>query len=205
MNLFYKFLSKIYNKLEQANQFCIEQNIRSNPRITLGNNVIFGKSSSISSKEARILIGDNTWFYGVINVFSYDNKCEVSIGEDCYIGDLTRIWASRSIYIGDRVLIAHNVNIFDNTTHPIDKIERFQHECLVKTNTLNGANFSSLHVAPVIIKDDVWIGCNSIILKGVTIGEGSIIAAGSVVTHDVPSNVLVGGNPAKIIRVMENV
>lgn len=96
-------------------------------------------------------------------------------------------------------MIAHNVNIFDNDTHPTDYLERRQDAenilCYGKFE-----DFSSLKKAPVMIGDDVWIGCNSIILKGVTIGNGSIVAAGSVVTKDVPANVIVGGNPAKILK-----
>jgi len=57
--------------------------------------------------------------------------------------------------------------------------------------------------APVIIEDRVWIGCQAIILAGVTIGRGSVVAAGAVVTKDVPSGMLVGGNPARVIRETE--
>ncbi|MBD8084298.1 acyltransferase [Chryseobacterium sp. GCR10] len=61
-------------------------------------------------------------------------------------------------------------------------------------------DWSNVKEEKVIIKDKAWIGFNSIILKGVTIGEGSIVGAGSVVTKSVPDWTIVGGNPAKIIR-----
>jgi acetyltransferase-like isoleucine patch superfamily enzyme len=57
-----------------------------------------------------------------------------------------------------------------------------------------------LRTAPVIIKDNVWIGMNAIVLKGVTIGENAVIAAGAVVSRDVPANVVVAGNPAVIVK-----
>ena len=65
---------------------------------------------------------------------------------------------------------------------------------------IENKNWSVVSSAPILIKNNVWIGMNVIILKGVTIGEGAIVAAGSVVTKDVPDWTLVGGNPAKIIK-----
>ena len=67
-------------------------------------------------------------------------------------------------------------------------------------NYYHGTEDNSVQSAPVIIEDRVWIGCNVIVLAGVTIGRGSIIAAGSVVTKSVPPGMLVAGNPAKEIR-----
>ena len=64
-------------------------------------------------------------------------------------------------------------------------------------------DFSTLRSVPIKIGNDVWIGCNSIILKGVTIGDGAIVAAGSVVTKDVPDYAVVGGAPAKVIRFLD--
>ena len=84
-----------------------------------------------------------------------------------------------SITIGKDACISNEVIIRDNDAHMID---------------------GNMSKAEIVIGDHVWVGARSIILKGVTIGNGAIIAAGSVVTHDVPENVLVGGVPAKIIR-----
>lgn len=83
------------------------------------------------------------------------------------------------IEIGDGVEISENVTIRDSDNHSI-----------------NGQPISS----PVIIKDHVWIGINATILKGVTIGKGAVIAAGALVTQDVPAGALVGGVPAKVIK-----
>lgn len=84
-----------------------------------------------------------------------------------------------SITIGDDVLISENVTIRDSDNH-----------------NLQGSKVT----APIVIQDRVWIGMNAIILKGVTIGEGAVVAAGAVVTHDVPAHTLVAGVPAKVIR-----
>jgi len=95
--------------------------------------------------------------------------------------------AAEMITIGNRVALGANAIIVDTDFHPLDPARR-----LMRPN--DG------ETAPVIIEDEVFIGMNSLILKGVTIGQGSVIGAGSVVTHDVPKHVIVAGNPARIIR-----
>jgi acetyltransferase-like isoleucine patch superfamily enzyme len=60
------------------------------------------------------------------------------------------------------------------------------------------------HTAPIVIGDHVWIGTNSLVLKGVTVGDGAVVAAGSVVTRDVPASTLVAGVPAKPVRTIEH-
>lgn len=104
----------------------------------------------------------------------------LSIGACCSLGDRTQIHCCERVSIGDHVLISWDCNILENNFH---------------TTTDGG-----IQSAPIVIGDRVWIGCRAIILAGVTIGEGSIVAAGSVVTRDVPPGTLVAGNPAKVIR-----
>jgi len=89
--------------------------------------------------------------------------------------------------IGDRVWVGANTTITDTDFHPIDPDVRLVDPLNAKT-------------APVTIGDDVFIGMNSLILKGVTIGDRSVIGAGSVVTRDVPPHTIVAGNPAQVIR-----
>ena len=86
------------------------------------------------------------------------------------------------ITLGDDCLIGHNV-VFATLNHFIEPAER-----------------ASMHPAPIVLGKKVWVGSNSTILQGVTIGDNSIIAAGSVVTKDVPANTIVGGVPARILR-----
>ncbi|HTN20028.1 MAG TPA: DapH/DapD/GlmU-related protein [Pelobium sp.] len=101
------------------------------------------------------------------------------------------ICAVNEIIIGNYVNIGVGVRIYDTDFHPIDYLERRENPGF----DLNKIPHSSIHIG-----NDVWIGANAIILKGVTIGERSIIAAGSVVTKDVPANSIYGGNPAKLIK-----
>lgn len=176
-----------------------EQAIRNQKNIVFGKNVVISCDSRISNC-GQITFGDNTWMYGVINTFPHNKDCKVNIGADCYIGDQTRIWAAKKVVIGNRVLIAHNVNIFDTTTHPIDKQIRAEHERIVKTKGMPNEQYDTIYETPIIIGNDVWIGCNSVVLRGVTIGEGAIVSAGSVVTQDVPPNTMVAGNPAVVVK-----
>jgi acetyltransferase-like isoleucine patch superfamily enzyme len=98
-----------------------------------------------------------------------------------YINNDVRIYCFTSIKIGENVAIAEDVIIRDSDNHPVNN----GHENISK---------------PIVIGDKVWIGMRATILKGVTIGDGAIIAAGSVVTKDVAPGTLVGGVPAKLIK-----
>jgi acetyltransferase-like isoleucine patch superfamily enzyme len=156
-----------------------------------------GKIVNIRNSYAAIRIGANTVVGGELMTFGHGG--EIKIGEWCYVGEHSRIWSAEKIEIGNRVLISHNVNIHDTNSHPLNSDLRHQHFRDIST-TGHPRKGLDLVSRPIIIEDDVWIGFNSIILKGVTIGEGAIIGAGSVVTKDVSSWTIVGGNPAKIIR-----
>ena len=94
--------------------------------------------------------------------------------------------AAESIQIGDRVAVGANVLISDTDFHPLHPSDRLQNPQSGKTK-------------PVIIEDDVFIGTQSILLKGVTVGRGSVIGAGSIVTRDIPPGVIAAGNPANVI------
>jgi acetyltransferase-like isoleucine patch superfamily enzyme len=131
-------------------------------------------------------------------LYSFLGKGNISIGDYSYIGLDSRIWALSSINIGNRVLISHNVMIMDNRTHPFEADIR--HSQYMAKFGFPMPETMKLDPREIRIEDDVLIPANAIILRGVSIGQKSIIAAGSVVTKDVPENVIVGGNPAKIIR-----
>ncbi len=151
---------------------------------------------NIRGNSTRIRIGSRTLVAGELLVFAHGGS--IMVGDWCYIGEGTRIWSSSSITIGDRVLIAHNVNIFDSMTHPLGARQRHEH---FKAILLNGHPSNiDLGEQPVTIANDVWIGTNACLLRGVSIGEGAIVAAGSVVTKDVPPYTIVAGNPARVVR-----
>ncbi|OGI00442.1 MAG: hypothetical protein A2Y25_11870 [Candidatus Melainabacteria bacterium GWF2_37_15] len=153
-------------------------------------------SNAQDNKEA-IKIGAYSHILGHLFVYGHGGK--ISIGDYSYVGENSKIWSAKSIKIGNRVLISHNVNIFDNLTHPVDPYERHLHHKAIITKGFP-KKMNNLSEKPVIIEDDAWICCMSIILRGVTIGKGAIVAAGTVVTKDVPPYTMVAGNPARIIR-----
>jgi acetyltransferase-like isoleucine patch superfamily enzyme len=111
---------------------------------------------------------------------------QIHIGRDCGFSGAVLV-ANQSIEIGDRVLLGANVFVLDNDFHPLDPEHR-------RTNPTDAAS------QPIVIEADVFVGMNSVILKGIRIGSGSVVAANSVVTRDVAPNTLVAGNPAKMVR-----
>jgi len=155
------------------------------------------KVINMQNDPAKIVIGNGTYIRAELLLFPFGGK--IVIGKNCYIGEGARIWSADDIFIGNDVLIAHNVNIIDTTSHEIDYIERsLSYISMIKNG--HPQQKGSVQTAAVFIDDHVWINFNVAILKGVSIGKGAIIATGSVITKDVPPFVLVGGNPAKILK-----
>ncbi len=147
-------------------------------------------------ERSAVQLGAFTHVRGELMLFAHGG--EIRIGDYCYIGEGARIWSARGIHIGDRVLIAHNVTIMDSLTHPISATARHAHYRQIITS--GHPHDLDLDERMVRIADDVWIGCSSIVLRGVSIGTGAIVGAGSVVMEDVPAWTIVGGNPARTIR-----
>ncbi|MBK8350454.1 MAG: acyltransferase [Saprospirales bacterium] len=128
---------------------------------------------------------------------------EIKIGKDSYIGDGVRIWSGEKITIGNDVIIGHNTNIIDTNSHETDMQER-QKSVRKQLELGYQKEKGNIETAPIIIKDNVWISYGVSILKGITIGEGAIIAANSVVTKNVEPFTLVAGNPAVFIKKISN-
>ena len=129
---------------------------------------------------------------------------KITIGNRTFIGGGTFICIDE-IQIGDDVMFSWGCTVADNNSHSHIWAER-KNDVLdwkkgIDENKLGFyKDWENVKYAKIIIKNKAWIGFNSIILKGITIGEGAIIGAGSVVTRDVPDWTIVAGNPAKIIR-----
>ena len=143
-----------------------------------------------------IFVSKNCLICGQLAVFHHGGK--ISVGENSFISEGTRIWSGHSIKIGNRVLISHNVHLLDNNSHSISAMRRHQEFLDVMTLGRPTTN-DGISSAEILVEDDVWIGFNSTILKGVTIGRGSIVGANSVITKDVPPYTIVAGNPARVI------
>jgi acetyltransferase-like isoleucine patch superfamily enzyme len=125
----------------------------------------------------------------------------IKVGSRTHIGGATTLDAACGIVIGDDTLVAFDVLVMDHNSHSLVWEHRKND---VRDWMAGKKNWDHVKMKPVIIGNKAWVGVRSLILKGVTIGEGGVVAAGSVVTKDVPAWTIVGGNPAKVIRPLTN-
>ena len=153
--------------------------------------------------DGIIRIGDNVTIYNKLseNYAGTQHKCVLAavspnsrliIGNNVGMSGVV-LFCSQEIIIEDYVNLGAGSMIYDTDFHPIDADARRIHD------------ITNIDTAPVRICKDVWIGANATILKGVTIGERSIVGAGSVVTKDVPPDSIVGGVPSKVIRKLNRI
>lgn len=142
---------------------------------------IFLKKSLLQLMGAKI--GTNIHIYPGVWITPGRN---LTVGNDVDLAKDVLITTTGGVFIGDRTLIGYRTQIL-SSNHTIPPLgEKFP--------------ISGDHHKPIHIANDVWIGGNCTILAGVTINTGAVVAAGSVVTKDVPENSIVGGNPAKVIK-----
>lgn len=169
-------------------------------RCTIGNKTVILEGANLVNllkDKSKLCIGNESRIQGECIVHPHEGN--ITIGEYCYVGLLTRIWSAKGIIIGDRVLISHNVNIHDFNSHPSSASRRHLQEIGLFEHGHTG-DLDDVPSASIVIEDDVWIGFGSTVLKGVKIGKGSIIGANTVITHDIPEYSIAVGNPAKIIK-----
>ena len=141
----------------------------------------------------------------VINATINVGAAKVKIGDRVMINNNTTLYCAAGITIGNDVMISWGCTIIDNNSHSLISTERLvdlanARQAFAAGTIGDKTDWNLVKKAPIIIEDKVWIGFNSIIMKGVTIGEGAIVAAGSVITKDVPAYAIVGGNPARLIK-----
>lgn len=160
--------------------------------------------SRFAEIKNKIVVGKDS-LLGV-QIFLESEDAKIQIGERVYIGKSTII-TRNSIKFENDILVAWGVTFYDHDSHSLNHIHRQQDikqvlDSFNNTNGdyLHGKNWSNVNSKPIHVKSNSWIGMNSIILKGVTIGEGAIVGAGSVVTKDVPDWSVVAGNPARVIK-----
>ena len=128
------------------------------------------------------------------SIFNID---KVSVGNYTYGNiDILDFGDNEKLSIGNFCSIAPNVKFVLNADHYTNHFTTFP----LKVKVLQTQNKEGVSKGDIIVGDDVWLGLNAVILSGVTIGQGAIIAAGAVVTKNVPPYAIVGGNPARIIK-----
>jgi acetyltransferase-like isoleucine patch superfamily enzyme len=158
----------------------------------------YGKSYLKVHPKGKLFVGNGLVLRSAFssNTIGLKQRCYLSvgrsgrleIGSECGFSGAV-VNAENSVTIGDRVMLGANVTVADSDRHPLDPRERYLGN--------GGAT------APIVIESDVWVGMNSVVLKGVRIGSGSVVGANSVVVEDVPPGVIVVGSPAKVVRKVE--
>lgn len=172
-----------------------------NAKLKYRNAIFKGWSVIYAFPECSIKIGTGAAFYSSFssNMLGLYQRCivvaryggKIEIGEHCGISGST-IYAWDSIKIGSYTRIGANCKIIDNDFHPVEL--EYRHKALNKEYARR---------APITIGSDCFIGMNSIILKGTTLGNNVIVGAGSVVHGTFPDNCIIAGNPAKIIKILD--
>ncbi|NEO59399.1 MAG: acyltransferase [Moorea sp. SIO4G2] len=174
--------------------------------VKLPANVQVGKNSIITAEKqcwARfrsqlmpaLVIGDHCTMEGVH--FALGEQAKVQIGDYCYFTNAILL-CEQELHIGNYVVIGWNVTIADTDFHPLEPAERIA-DAIALSPLGKGKTRPKMLKKPVIIEDDVWVGPNATILKGVRIATGAFIEAGSIVTRDVPPRARVIGNPGQIV------
>jgi len=162
----------------------------------VGNRFKAGRKSKVyAHRSANVCFGEHVSFHSVAYI---SNGAALIIGKNSTLRFSTEINAKESVKIGANVIISNNVIISDNNSHPTGYEERIK----MCESDHDGELWSNKYAVskPIIIEDNVWIGRQVMVNKGVTIGQGSIVAAGTVVTKNIPPYSLCYGNPGKVIE-----
>lgn len=146
-------------------------------------NTISPENTERKQEILRKLLGKTGERFYIEPPFHCDYGCNIEVGENFYSNYNLTVLDCNKVKIGDNVLFGPNVTI-TAAGHPIHPDSRKKYE----------------YGIPVTVCDNVWIGANVVICPGVTIGKGSVIGAGSVVTKDIPENVIAFGNPCRVYR-----
>lgn len=171
---------------------------RKNATININKVKITDKANAFlhwGSTPDDIVIEDNCIVEGTLLSAAHG---KIHMGKYSKIGSNSHIRCVEKVILGEYSAIANNTVICDNNNHPVNPADRM----IMRLTPLGSDKRSWKHAdhAPIIIGKNVWIGEYCRICKGVTIGDGSIVAANAVVTKNVPPNCIVAGNPAKIVK-----
>lgn len=169
---FYRFISNNVNIISSAK---------------MNQPVLFCGKGDITLGQCNVGVWPSPYFLSTYaHIEARSKTAKIKIGNSTWLNNNAVIIADKkTIEIGDNVLIGANVFITDSDFHSLEIDKRF------------GGHYST---EPVLISDNVFIGSNVSVLKGVTIGKNTVIANGAIVTMDIPMNVIAGGIPAKVIR-----
>ncbi len=196
-----KLLHKLKFKKQLRKKFSDQLSIQSSSVLLEGSNIDFRVGKQ---KRHYITIGEKC----LINAcFVFETQTgDVKIGNNVHLGGVNIICRSK-IVIENDVTMAWGITLYDHNSHSIywskrqnDNVQCYSDYFEHNGNNVVNKDWSSVVEKPITIKSKAWIGFNVIILKGVTIGEGAVIGAGSIVTQDVPDWSVAAGNPARVVK-----
>lgn len=196
------YINPIRLILSLPNQLkCLYKKLRFNKFTSHGQNLTIGPNANVFIEQSSSVdIGDNCDILGTLMA-----KCgaKIRIGKYTTIRSNSFVGSAAGVDIGDYVIISNNVHIIDNNNHPTPPITRID---LSKSGFYSEKwHWRHSEKAPIVIENNTWICERSTILKGVTIGEGSIVACDSVVTKSVPPYTIVAGNPAQVVKKLDRI
>ena len=167
--------------------------------IEVGENTVIDSSACFKNYHSQLKVGFRVGSHCTFwrTSIAAEENALIEIGDHTYISNASLV-ASEKISIGSYVLIAGGVTIADSDFHPVDPAARLA-DTIALSPIGKRDKRPTISIKPVIIEDDVWIGYNATILKGVVIGAGATVAPGAVVIQDVPAMTEVAGNPARIV------
>jgi acetyltransferase-like isoleucine patch superfamily enzyme len=177
-----------------------------NKNVRMGNSQLgagFGVRLDVPRDDVALVIGDRCI---LMNQFVFESdRGKITVGNGVFINGGTRIISRSCVEIGNNVTIAWGCVIYDHNSHSISYLDRVkdQDQQLIDFPTGSLAahkDWTKVATAPIKICDHAWLGFDVVVLKGVTIGEGAIIGARSVVTKDVPAWTIAAGNPARVVK-----
>jgi len=145
--------------------------------------------------QEDVIIAENAVVRGTLR---NERGGRIEIQKDVYVGDDVILSSASNILVGNETLLAHGVQVFDNDTHPLDPERRSEHFRMIRG--LEAPQPVDVGAARVTIGERCWIGMSTLIFKGVTIGDETVVAGGSVVVDDLPPRVIAAGNPARPIK-----
>lgn len=182
--------------------------IKNNKSINIKKSTILLKSCTFrfdkNNNNSSIFIGENTMI-GCSFIFESDNG-RIDIGDNTFINGGTNLISKEHINIGNNVTIAWGCTLYDHNSHSLNykdrqtDIARQNEDYRNKRSFIYSKDWSTVKSKPIVIQDNAWIGFDSVILAGVTIGKGAIVGARSVVRDNVEPWTIVAGNPATFIK-----
>jgi acetyltransferase-like isoleucine patch superfamily enzyme len=171
--------------------------------IVVGQNCVIDSSFCFkryfASGSVGLRLGDNVTLWRAS--LSVEEDGLIEFGDDCYIANASLVCCTR-ITVGNRVLIAGGATVADSDFHPLAPAARVA-DTIALSLRGDRKHRPAVESRPVVIEDDVWIGYNAAVLKGVRVGAGAIVAPGAVVNRDVPPGAHVAGNPARPVAESE--